>query len=280
MQSREGRRVIDALRAYRRGLLALPVLQRWLERHCARRLSNPFWEDLRSAVEELGSSSPATRVPPVEIIDWLYEFAADARRDGSPDALRLLTAHGAKGLEFLHVIVMDCGDWKWGGEDERRLLYVAMTRARETLTLFKPEDGRTPFLVDLSSLEGVRSLLPEVRPRERPDLRRTFIALGPAEVDLGFAGRMELSAPIHDRIARIETGMHIRVEGGSILTLAGRPIGRIAGKVALPEGRGLCGVVSGIMVRTRAQTPAQYLAALRVERWEVVLVELVDTMRT
>jgi ATP-dependent DNA helicase RecQ len=280
MQSREGRRLIDSLRAYRRGLLPLMVLARWLKRRCSIEPTNPFWSDLHSAVEELRGSSPATRFAPAEVIDWFYEFATDARRDGNPDSLRLLTAHGAKGLEFRHVIVMDCGDWKWGGEDERRLLYVAMTRAKESLTLFKPEDGRTPFLSDLSGLDGVRSLLPENRPQVRSDLHRAFINLGPGEVDLGFAGRAEASAPIHSRIASIGVGTKIHIEGRAILTSEGQTIGRIASKVTTPAGRTLHGVVTGIMVRTRAYTAPEYLAATRVERWEVVLAELVDTMPT
>lgn len=48
-----------------------------------------------------------------------------------------MTAHRAKGLEFRHVIVMDCCDWD-RSEDERRLLYVSMTRAKETSTSVSP----------------------------------------------------------------------------------------------------------------------------------------------
>ena len=53
--------------------------------------------------------------------------------------LLLLTAHRAKGLEFDHVIVLD-GGWDRPGDGEdadapRRLYYVAMTRARQTLAL-------------------------------------------------------------------------------------------------------------------------------------------------
>lgn len=74
------------------------------------------------------------------------------------DAVRLLTAHKSKGLEFEHVFIMNCTDKHWGNvpsrnkiklppsllrlpthseknEEERRLFYVALTRAKKTITL-------------------------------------------------------------------------------------------------------------------------------------------------
>ena len=75
------------------------------------------------------------------------------------NALRLMTTHKSKGLEFEHVFIMNCVDKHWGNkrryeklslpkglltndvdsktqnEDERRLFYVAMTRAKQSLTL-------------------------------------------------------------------------------------------------------------------------------------------------
>ncbi|MBN1522941.1 MAG: UvrD-helicase domain-containing protein [Spirochaetales bacterium] len=63
--------------------------------------------------------------------------------------IMLITAHNTKGLEFDRVIITGCDDgvfpvirdFEWGGidpgavEEERRLFYVAMTRAREKLIL-------------------------------------------------------------------------------------------------------------------------------------------------
>jgi len=72
-------------------------------------------------------------------------------------AVQLLTAHGSKGLEWGHVFIMHATDNDWGGrrrgeriklpelvpstaaheyiEDERRLFFVGMTRARQQLTI-------------------------------------------------------------------------------------------------------------------------------------------------
>ena len=64
--------------------------------------------------------------------------------DKSGPGIRLMTVHGAKGLEFDTVIVTDCNEsvFPYGRlqtgpeiEEERRVFYVAMTRAKENLEL-------------------------------------------------------------------------------------------------------------------------------------------------
>lgn len=205
----------------------------------------------------------------------MSEAANDSRRSGHASALKLMTAHGAKGLEFRHVIVMDCADWRWSGGDERRLLYVAMTRAKETLTLMRAEGGRNPYFVDLGTIEGVVDTLPDQRPAHRPDINLRYVMLGPADVDIGFAGRHEPGDPVHQRIARMSPGDHVSVSDRLVRMSDGRPVGRLASKSALKtQGPGR-GTVSGILVRTREQTPSEYQAGLKADRWETVLAELV-----
>src|SRR4029077_16922108 len=77
-------------------------------------------------------------------------------------ALTLATAHGTKGLEFDHVIVigMEAGrfpsaravaqadDPARAYEVERRLAYVAWTRARRSLTLLYDPSVASPFLLE------------------------------------------------------------------------------------------------------------------------------------
>ncbi|MGC6487000.1 MAG: ATP-dependent helicase [Planctomycetota bacterium] len=71
------------------------------------------------------------------------------RGDEGP-AVRMMTVHAAKGLEFDHVFVcgleegtfpsMRTADDPEGLEEERRLMYVALTRARKTLLLSSARD--------------------------------------------------------------------------------------------------------------------------------------------
>jgi ATP-dependent DNA helicase RecQ len=275
MHSREGRSMADLLKSRRSELISTAALRRWLARQIRRQPSDPYWQDLGVAAGEFTESVGTDRVPAAEVIDAFYEADADAKRGHQPSALKLMTAHSAKGLEFGHVIVMDCADWRWNGEDERRLLYVAMTRARETLTLMRAEGGRNPYLVDLGTVNGVSDLLPSRRPDHRTELDHKYITLGPADVDIGFAGRQERSDKVHGSIAELTPGDRVMLVGRQVKTLKGRVVGRLAAKTAIHATGELPAVVTGIMARTRDQTPAEFRATVKADRWEVVIAELV-----
>jgi DNA helicase II / ATP-dependent DNA helicase PcrA len=85
---------------------------------------------------------------------------AGLRRDDA--ALTLATAHGTKGLEFDHVAVIGLDEGRFPSarsvaesieperalEEERRLAYVAWTRARRSLTLVYDPGAPSPFLLE------------------------------------------------------------------------------------------------------------------------------------
>jgi ATP-dependent DNA helicase RecQ len=275
MHSREGWRVADLLRARRGGMVRIAVLRRWLARWLATEPRNRYWADFDSALTEFAEATSAPTVPATELLDALYEAASEAKRGGHTDALKLMTAHGAKGLEFRHVIVMDCADWQWNGEDERRLLYVAMTRAKETLTVIRAEGGLNPYLVDLGTVAGVVDLHPAFRPNVRPELNRRYLTLGPADIDIGFAGRHAADHSIHRHIAALVPGDEIFVDNRQLKTRCGEVVGKLASMTMFDFDGPVVGRLSGVLVRTRAQTPPEYQSNVKVERWESPLVELV-----
>ena len=273
MKLREGWLTLQQLGEQRSDLIHLSELQGWLAERVQHESDNPHWRDIAGAVDEFAQAAQVAQVPAQEVLDALYEAAAAERRSGRTDALRLSTAHGAKGLEFDHVIVMDCGDWAWDGDDNRRLLYVAMTRARQTLVLLRAEDGRNAYLGDIGSVEGVAVALPERRPGHRPQLDRRHVTLGPAEVDIGYAGRRAAQHAIHAAIAEARVGDPVRVIDRHLFDRSGRLLGALARKCELPA-RELAGKVYAVMVRTRAQTPPQHLPQVELDQWEVPLVDL------
>ncbi len=73
----------------------------------------------------------------------LRDYAAETVYDERAEAVALMTLHAAKGLEFPVVFITGCEEGLlpcslWGTsslEEERRLFYVGMTRARENLIL-------------------------------------------------------------------------------------------------------------------------------------------------
>lgn len=80
----------------------------------------------------------------------LYTEAVEKKRESTgtrretEEVIRLMTVHASKGLEFDAVVIPDCneGVFPYGrmpdaeqSEEERRLLYVAMTRAKKSLEL-------------------------------------------------------------------------------------------------------------------------------------------------
>lgn len=87
--------------------------------------------------------------PFLSLVSFLEEVSLVAETDklgnGTGDALTLMTVHLCKGLEFDHVAVAGCEEGIFPHsnslydreqlEEERRLMYVAMTRARSHLTL-------------------------------------------------------------------------------------------------------------------------------------------------
>lgn len=89
-------------------------------------------------------------------IDSLYEFDrlirdmllfGDETRVGyasSSDAINLLTAHDAKGKEFPVVILYSAEEFS-DIEEERRLFYVAMTRAKKSLFVTESEYQKAPL---------------------------------------------------------------------------------------------------------------------------------------
>ena len=96
------------------------------------------------------SDIPAAELPVVTLPSFLENIsllsAVDVAEDEISNRVALMTAHSAKGLEFSYVMVtgMEENLFPSGGwaltekelEEERRLFYVALTRAKRVVTLF------------------------------------------------------------------------------------------------------------------------------------------------
>ncbi len=105
--------------------------------------------NLKELAATLDGAPPDLSRPPAERLEqFLEEVTLDTEREEEKevegDAVTLITMHSCKGLEFPHVYVVGLEDGllphsrsreEGTLDEERRLFYVAITRAQETLTL-------------------------------------------------------------------------------------------------------------------------------------------------
>ncbi len=244
--------------------------------------AGPWYDLLRQAVEEHALETGSGDTPVDHFVEWLAEWGRDIRR--RQRGLLLLTAHRAKGLEFDHVAVLD-GGWSRVGLNEdpdapRRLYYVAMTRARRTLTLagFEGSRGFQAELVGASSTILRQAVTLPPRPRA---VAYRHVRPGLQDVDLGFAGRRRPGDPVHGAMAALSIGdpldVRVRQDGRWILfDGTGHPVGRLALSFSPPPGsRCRSAEVFAVLGWSREASDPKYHDALNCDAWEVVVPELV-----
>jgi ATP-dependent DNA helicase RecQ len=246
-----------------------------------RQRENPWWTLLREAFDAYRAETLNAELPVEQFREWLAEWGRDVRR--RQHGLMLLTAHRAKGLEFDNVVVLD-GNWDRVGEKEdpeapRRLYYVAMTRARQTLTLARQAHGSR--LVKLLRGEAFASAQQRVQLPEPPkELARRYERLSLSDVDIGFAGRQVARAAVHQSIAKLVAGDSLTLcRAGTAWELrdaGGATVGKLAKRFKTPEGMSCIDAeVNAVVVWRREWTDPKYVDAARCDQWEVVVPELV-----
>ncbi|MCY4101650.1 MAG: RecQ family ATP-dependent DNA helicase [bacterium] len=274
---RETQALVSWVRQRGPGMLPSVDLQDWLDRQP----SGPWIEMLRQAAAEHSLETAAAEVPTASFIEWLAEWARDARR--RQHGLLLLTAHRAKGLEFDHVVVLD-GGWDRANRNEdpdapRRLYYVAMTRARQTLALARLP-GLHRFQDALGDNPSVQWRDPMTLPPPTPDLARRYRRLTLSDVYLSFAGYKPPTDPTQRAIAELAPGDRLQVRPKSdrweLRNYEGVVVGTLASKFESPTDMRCAGAtVLAIATWSRDRSDPQYQKHLKSDTWEVVVPELV-----
>ena len=270
---REMQLFVKAMRREPTHLLDINDLVAMLNAIPANRWTDLIAEGIATLAHELNTKS----MPVPDLIEWFAEWARDARSEQR--SLLLLTAHRAKGLEFEDVVILN-GGWDRPGKGEdadapRRLFYVAMTRARRSLTIMA--DAGHPFLPTLDQ-HVLRRTAPASTPipgatsaYQMPDLR---------SVDLSWAGRLGANNPAHMAITSARTGDPIRLsrhDGNWMLERPdGQPLGRMARSWSPPHGHTFVrGEIAAVVGWRKADSGEDYRDTLRRDEWEVVVPELV-----
>lgn len=204
----------------------LGELLEWLELH---RVATPadkkYFQRFHQFVRDWQAKSDTQTLPEfLEYLDFFEQANGQINLDEElpDDAVKLMTVHAAKGLEFEHVFILrlskggfPCaqrphvlefpvalmreeqpeGDFHI--QEERRLFYVALTRARQRLTLTFVHNKRSrpsPFLDDIledpqiqkSDVERLTPKLPPAEPAPPPaaELFPSSLPLFPAASEL------------------------------------------------------------------------------------------------
>lgn len=214
-----------------------------------------------------------------DLIEAIYEFESRAGSGQSARAngpMVLMTAHRAKGQEFDHVLILDEGGWSASGDDERRLFYVAMTRARKTLTICESDrQTKHPFLGDFADL-ALRTKPGERSPDPRLDYR-TFRAT-PRDVVLSWPGYFRAGEPVHRALAELDVGdpLELRPRQGAgaqweLADVKGVAVTRMASRFQPPKGRIVQVRVAAVLARKKQ---GDEFGTLRCDSWELVLPEI------
>ncbi len=275
---RETRTFVEWLREREPRLVDAVALRGWV----AARPSDPWNDLLRQAVEEHVLEAGGGETPVDHFLEWLAEWGRDIRR--RQRGLLLLTAHRAKGLEFDHVAVLD-GGWDRLGQDEdpdapRRLYYVAMTRARQTLTLARFDGSRGFHHELLDHAATIRREAAELPPCSAA-VEYRYVRTTLQDVDLGFAGRRRPTDPIHQAIAALSIGDSVDIRIGQngrweLRDTEGRPVGRLAKSFKPPPGmRYRSAEVFAVVSWSREASDPEYRDAMQCDAWETVVPELV-----
>ena len=275
---RETRALVKWLRGRGSHLLTSVDLNDWV----MKQPSGPWVELLSEAIAEFELETSGAETTVDYFVEWLAEWAWEARR--RQRGLLLMTAHRAKGLEFDHVVVLD-GGWDRVGHSEdsdapRRLYYVAMTRARQTLALarFPGPHRLQDTLADIPSV--LRRQAPTTLPPAAPELSRKYRRLSLRDVFLSFAGYRHTGHPVHRAIAALSPGDRLEARLGSgrweLQDQGGTVVGQLAGSFEAPSGMH-CSTATVLAIATwgRESSEPEYQDGLRCDDWEVVVPELI-----
>jgi ATP-dependent DNA helicase RecQ len=220
-------------------------------------------------------------------IEHLYDFLCEQRREKViGEGIFLSTIHSAKGMEFPHVFILD-GDWphemsKIQLEEERRTMYVGMTRAEETLRLLKIPKRVNPFLTEISG-NFVMPITYRGIPERANQVSRRYEILGLDEVYLDYAGCFGPTDPIHRHLAELKTGQLVSLCMNNskieIQDLAGRCVGRLSSEGVGKWEQKLSQIeevrLLAVLKRNRDDPAEDFQRGIKTDNWELPVLEVV-----
>ena len=282
---REFKRLLAHLEENKLLEVSIQKLRGELSRICG---ANSSWTAMASRILmdlEVGFGGESCAV--VNVTEALYRGFADPHRSHVfGDGVLVGTVHSAKGLEFAHVIVLG-GGWKKNArlsEEERRLYYVAMTRARKTLTLIDRRDDLLPYTRELESKNLCIRKVSVADGQSDKFADVCYTVLGMRDLFIDFAGGKPKGHRIHRSLAHMQTGDSVALEpkqSGQIVVLdrKGVQVGLLSKNTAKiwqqPKLQQVDEVrVLGMVSRELEDCGPEYQNQIAVPDWELPLLEV------
>ena len=259
--------------------------------------TSSFWtamaDRMLTGIEaELG----AEPCPVADVMEAVHRGLLDHRRSHIVgDGVLAGTVHASKGLEFAHVVVL-AGGWKGRSadyapearrrffEEERRLYYVAMTRARKTLTLLNRRDAPLPYARELEGWSLRRRKLGVAEGESEDVADRSYSVLGMKDLYIDFAGGMPADHRIHRSLDGLQAGDPVtleRDEAGHVVVRdrEGISVARLskagAGRLEQRQLRQIDEVrVLGVVSRRLEDCEPGYLGRIAVPAWGLPILEV------
>ena len=285
---REFKRLLEHLDEVEMPDISVPELRMQLRTICG---AWSFWTAMADRMlKEVEGDTGAHPCAVTDVIEAVHQGLADHTRSHIlGDGVLVGTVHAAKGLEFAHVVVLG-GGWRkqnrcdGSSEAERRLYYVAMTRARETLTLLNRRDDPIPYLEELRRPGLVRRRV-GVAHNESDRLGDVrYTVLGMRDLYIDFAGAKSEKDLIHRSLARMQVGDSVELKRGGngqvrVLDGEGNEVARLSKSAALswrqPQLQGMDEVrVLGLVSRHMEDCAPEYRERIAVPTWEVPILEV------
>jgi ATP-dependent DNA helicase RecQ len=178
---------------------------------------NPWHQFIEDGLQALEAETGDSEISLFQVHHFFSQLILEQKREQRlGKGIFLGTVHSAKGMEFSHVFVLD-GGWNCPRtveemEEERRLYYVAITRARQWLGIFSLKDSKNPHVEILVRESGLDECLfagsdVSVLPKEQPCapiLSYEILAL--KDLFLDYAGRKSPGHPIHRALKELTPG--------------------------------------------------------------------------
>ncbi len=223
--------------------------------------------------------------PKSQLRDFFGELSLEQRRERSVGSgVVLSTVHGSKGAEYDHVVVLD-GGWQRRGQDSweqlRRLYYVAMTRARQTLALVQSAEHGAPWLREFEGDAFARTRFAmDATQQPLPNLGYELFAL--SDVNLSYAARSAQHEAIATSIGELCTGDPLSFTTTTnwifLTDRHGNRVGALSKAATARWREQLPNVesvrVAAVLVRRRGDADEEGLQRLKRDEWLVVVPEV------